>query len=434
MNFRTTGLLLLCVLVAGGLFWWSQTSATAPGVRLDAPPLVPGKLLGMRVVFASREFEIKREGDGWSQTAPSYAPLNADAGRAWTDAVAALRPLEEVQPGIGDTPGLASLALAPPVATVTVITADGAVELALGDQTLDDSGYLRLDDGRVFLVPDDLHNLVYGPPPTQSFADALPLPPLAALDRVTFTRGRDTVQLYRQPGGWSLLPDGLRRVRPEVIDALALLTDRTPILRHQDQDKDPARYGLNPPRATLTFAGPDRPVFQLDLGRSAAVEQGAMFARVSRDSTPGPIVAVPIERAKIAFAPLDQFRDPRLFDAAADDVTELSLRIAGRPPITLRDSGAGLEYVGDARLDAEPAELLDAVLGLRSTGTLPMYLAAADDAPPAIALDLRFGVTGATSLNIYRSEAGWVALRGDEPEPTNVTDATIAALLGLFPS
>ncbi|MEM7578200.1 MAG: DUF4340 domain-containing protein [Planctomycetota bacterium] len=441
MSFRTTGLLLLCVVVAGGLFWWSRSMGGPAPKPSDGPPLIPGKLLAVEVAFASRDYKVQRDGNGWSQTSPQYAPLQAEAGRAWVDAVAALRPLQEVQPGVADVPGLAELALAPPVANVTVITNGGAVELALGDQTLAGTGYLRLDDGRVLLVPDALHNLVYGPPPTSQLADVLPLPPLASLDLVTFTRGRDTVTLHRLPAGWSLRPDALERVRFEVLDGLRQLTDDTPILRHRDSadgaTQDLARYGLQPPRASLTFAGPDRPTFTLEMGRSAAVEQGAMFARLSRDATPGPIVALPLERTKIAFAPLQQFRDPRLFEAAADQVTELRIASTGTPnavDVTLRDTGAGLAYLDPGAMpDASADQLLAAVLALRSTGPIPGELALGEDPIPRFTIQLSCGVTRSVDVNLYRTPSGWFAQRSDELDPTDVTEATMRRLLVSLP-
>ncbi|MEM8782625.1 MAG: hypothetical protein AAGE65_07175 [Planctomycetota bacterium] len=435
MNFRTTGLLLACVAVAGGLFWWSRSSGHTPVASPEAEPLVAGRLLGVAVRFASREFELKDEGDGWAQTSPTYAPLKPEAGRAWIDAIAALRPLQEIQPGVGDTPGLAGLALAPPAAHVTAITDQGAIEFALGDQTLAGTGYVRLDDGRIVLVPDDLHNLVYGPPPTQSFADTLPLPPLAALNQITFTRGRDTLTIYRRPHGWSLLPGAMRRVRPEVIDALVWLTADTPILRHRDQVDDPARYGLRPPRAALTFTGPDRPTFRLELGRSAAVEQGAMFARLSRDQTPGPVVALPIERTKIAFAPLGQFRDPRVFEASTDAVTELRITGGNVPEIALLATGAGLAYADPSTISKPPADqLLDAVLALRSTGPVPGPSVLGEDPVPRFTIDLRWGVTRRVQLGVYRTPSGWFAHRDDEPDPTDLTEAETNRLLTLLPA
>lgn len=437
MSFRTTGLLLLCVIVAGGLFWWSRSVGGPAGLEVESDPLVPGKPMAVEVSFASRQYTIRRDGDGWAQTDPQYAPLQREAGQAWEQAIAALRPTEEVQPGVGDTPGLATLALAPPAAEVTVITDNGAVPVALGDQTLAGTGYVRMDDGRVLLVPDDLHNLVYGPPPVSNLAQALPLPPLAALDRVTFTRGRESLTMHRLSGGWSLRPDALRRVRPEVLDALTKLTEDTPVVRHRDNAGELARYGLQPPRATLRFSGPDRPDFTLEVGRAAAVEEGAVFARLSRSDTPGPVIAIPLERARIAFAPLGQFRDPRVFEAEADDVTGLRVVMfepADAGEIVLRETGAGLGFAdASPAIDATPEQFLAAVLALRSKGAVPESFGVGFVPKPTFTIHLAWGVTRAVVVRVYRTPAGWFAHRDDEAEATDLSEASITRLLALLP-
>lgn len=434
MNFRNTGLLLLCVIVAGGLYWWSRTPAAAPAPAFEAPPIVPGTVHGVRVRFASRDFELRREASGWAQLAPVYFPLKPEAGRAWAATLEALRPLRAVEPGVGETPGLAALALAPPVATVTVITADGAVELTLGEQTLAQTGYVRTDDGRVFVVPDALHNLVYGTPPSEQFADTLPLPPLSALDRITFARGTQQRVLYRLDTGWSLREDAMQRVRPDLLAGLNALLDAPRVVRHAPVDADPIRYGLEPPRSRITLEGPDRPTLTLDFGRSAAVEQGAIFARLDRERAVGPIVALPREQAQIAFAPLNEFRDPRLFEVAAEAITELVLAFPETPAIVVRDTGAGLSFApGSAERDDDPMELLAAVLGLRSTRLVQGPMLEGALSQPDILVRMGWGVTGSATVQLHRTGSGWVARRSGESDLTDVSEATMAALLALLP-
>ncbi len=441
MNFRTTAILIVCLAVLGGVYLLTRGGLLqTPGTEVSHDPLVPGGLVNVKVTRGDTTFELRKGAAGWEQTAPHWFPLTSEAGQVWAAAVRGLIPQRELMPGVDDTPGLAELSLAPPTAEVELITDRGAFHLALGDQTVSHTGYVRTDDGRVFVVPDGLHTLAFQARLPEGYVRTMPGPPVASVASILIDRPREPVTLDRIDGDWSLTPDRIRRVSPRVVEALQRLLAETPILSFADappgrQTDDPSvtpgrRYGLDTPRARIVLRSADDTTHTLELGRASALKSETIFARLSRGDTPGPVMTIPAEAAAVAFEPWTDFRDRRVFATDAAQVRSLHVEATGANGYTIEDAGSGLAFAAtDADQTADPGQAQDTVrrLLLWEAG---QFVGDYQPFTEAIAtVTLRWGVTKETVVDLYVDGDNYVALRRDEPDGMTLSTAAVRPVL-----
>jgi hypothetical protein len=195
----------------------------------------------------------------------------------------------------------------------------------------------------------------------------------AVIDAIDLVRGKETVSLRRDQGGWFMTAPVADRADPAVVEQL-LLAARFLDVRDREPARDPSTVpesGLGTPRVRLELRG-DRDL-RLDLGSPAALP-GEIFARVAGRPF---VLRVPDTILAPASAPAASFRDPRMTDLLADDIEKFTVRRADGEMTVRLERGRWI-VEKPVRAPADPRavrDFLDRLLGLRITSF--------EDAPPA---------------------------------------------------
>ncbi len=439
MNFRTTILLLLCLAVFGGLYALSLGRGGGPEANPTGPALVAGELVAVKVTLGDRSYELRREDSEWRQTAPVWFPLEREYGQRWAWAARDLRVLEQIEAGANGAPSASALSLDPPTATVELITDGGAHRFELGDQTVTGDGYLRDETGDVFLVPAAVHALVYGQEPSASYRPVLPLPEPARVTTIELSRGTgNPVTLHRVDGQWSLEATRRQRIAPAFVSALRAASAEVPVLEVLS-DAEPGRFGLGRLRAMMTLHVSDNETYELALGRSASVDGGGVFARVSRNGTPSPVLVLPDTLADLVNWPSDELRDHRVFDTSLSAVRAAKLERADGVALSVVDRGAGLVWEDVARpaetraaaQGVDPDGFAQQVLGLHAQEWIAGFRTQRN---PVAVVTVAWGVTHEAKAALFRDGPRWLVKRADEPDLAVVDENAVVALLGLLPN
>lgn len=183
------------------------------------------------------------------------------------------------------------------------------------------------------------------------------------IDEIDIVRGAESVGLRRDGTGWRLVTPVEDRASPEAVDRL-LTAVRFLDVRDRSGSPDQAALaeaGVTAPRLRLDLRGGGE-ARRLELGGNSALP-GEIFARAGG----GDILRVPDTIVELATAPVDNFRDPRLTPAVADDIEKFTVRRADGEMTLRRERGRWI-IEKPVAADADPRAVrafLETLLGLR---------------------------------------------------------------------
>jgi hypothetical protein len=183
------------------------------------------------------------------------------------------------------------------------------------------------------------------------------------IEEIDIVRGAETISLRRDKDAWQLTAPVTDRAAPEQVDRLLTAVRFLAVRDRNDSPDDAAvaEAGLASPRLRIDLRGEEP--HRLELGANTALP-GEVFARVSGKTG---VLRVPDDIVKLATAPSESFRDPRLTQSVADDIEKFTVRRADGEMTLRRERGLWIiEKPVSAPADRRAVqEFLEPLLGLR---------------------------------------------------------------------
>ena len=262
MNWRTTGLAWLLVILVGFCAWLVR------GMTVNA-----SVASGPSRVFADAPFEvdtidrlaISREGgeelvfvrgpEGWRQAQPFDVAADGFAVRELLVTLADLeqsRRFESSELPEGASP--AGLGLDPPLAVVEVSAGDARRRIELGRRTVAGRAWIRLGaDGPILVVGDGLHAKAVEDDPRNWRSRRL-FPGRSEIDGIEIANGEVSIRLEREGRRWVMDAPVSTRADTEAVDRMLGVIDRT---EHDgfivDTPDDLDGFGLDQPVARVSI-------------------------------------------------------------------------------------------------------------------------------------------------------------------------------------
>ena len=405
MNFRTTILLLvLLIIVAGSLYFIENKRGDAPtpvadttatdrdGEPLHEPDAFPADAVAaITIEHKGTTIEIVREGDDWQQTAPTAFPLTSWSTEQIGKDAAGLHHVERFTPGRDDAPALADIGLEPPVATVTFRFKPGengstpaARTIRLGDRlAIGGRGYAMVGGSEgVYVINDALHKQILGKKPEELRKKSFDAPEEGKSDRVLYTRDGRTLALLKADGNWAFGGSDGGRVDKEKVKTLLTNVGSMYISEFiADEPVNLADYGLDEPQITVAIrAAPQAKSEDADGGGEGEQEQ----EEEEQDDAPG------VEVLRIG-GPVD-FKNEHFFAtrSLADEPSHVIFTVAKYFVEKFTES---VDDFRDARITPLPSGDMREVVIERN---------------------------GATAVRLVRSEGSW---RFGDPDPGYAADS-----------
>jgi hypothetical protein len=201
----------------------------------------------------------------------------------------------------------------------------------------------------------------------------------AEIDEIDIIRGKETVSLRRENGGWRLTAPVADRADPGAVDRL-LLAARFLEVRDREKARDPSAMpesGLATPRARLDLRGTGED--RLDVGGPTALPE-EIFARVAGRPYVLRVAETVLEPLT---APVASYRDARLTDLLPEGIEKFTVRRADGEMTVRLERGRWI-VEKPVRAPADPRavhDFLGRLLGLRVTSFAPAPQATAETLP-----------------------------------------------------
>ncbi|MCC6580314.1 MAG: DUF4340 domain-containing protein [Phycisphaeraceae bacterium] len=373
MNFRTTLVLLVAVILLGTFMFWARTQPPLPEEMDQRASVVTNPLFSAdkfpkddvsRITLAqgNTTLVVEKSGAGdWIQTQPVRFPLNNWSAKQLGDDAAGLMYTETITPGQSGSPSLKDLELDQPVAVLTFefTGKDKAKQVVkLGRKTIGGRGYLTInDDPKVYVVNDALHKLALDEKPTDWRKKSLGAVTEGETRRVVLDRPGLSVAMIKTDGVWAFDAPLSGRVSNAAVSSLLSAIGSIYIGGFiADQPANLAAYGLDKPAVTLTATlsvaasaskdeqakSEDKPaettkVKTLRLGAPVDLKAERYFATWSDGDQPGDVVFTISKTEFDKFQKqADDLRDARVTPIASADVTEVAIDRPAQPVKLLR--------------------------------------------------------------------------------------------------
>ena len=318
---------------------------------------------------------VRKEGvetGEWTQVKPVRFPLNSVRIEYGIPIIAAtLKYTERFTPGDDKKPELGELTLTQPPATITF---EGKLRkpgqppeegkpfkqtLKLG-RTVGARAYLQKnDDPTVYVVNDQLHQVLLGERPSQWRIVALSSPNDAQANAVSITIGDERYDLVKAGGEWTVAAPHSGRISDVRLRDVLNIINRTGVNRFvTEQMKDPAAFGLDKPAVAITVQSEavTPKVRTLRIGGPADPEGATYHATWSLDGEVNPVVFTVVREAKARLAAkLDDLREPRVTPLDAKQVRDILIDRPGSPTVHLeREAGRGWGFAVVAPATTRP--------------------------------------------------------------------------------
>ncbi|MBN2447163.1 MAG: DUF4340 domain-containing protein [Phycisphaerae bacterium] len=409
MNFRTTILLVLLLVILGGVYFMfvagqdnepaKNTGPATPATTVTNvfdPPLVIDDITRIvverqtnpKLVFERRAAIDEPTKSEWWLIEPVQALCEKWQVDGLARNVTQLTSRSHALPGQGGAPGAAECGLEPPVARVSLTMADGKSHvLEVGKVVaLSNDTYARIGGAQVIhIAKRDIAADLNKDPADYRAKTVLRIDPTQVVAaRVTVD---DKSYAFSKSGADWAIDEPFKAFADAKEMSTYLGGFRT--LRADDfADTDPSLCGFDTPRlvveltteqqrevtpptqpATTQPAAPEfetvRDVLTLTIGGAADLNNEKYYARTAEDGAVFTLASDAIERFKPDMAKL---RDSRVARVAAADIERLTLTTAGQEPVTLTRTDGVWSGTGDLRLLDQPAveELTTAIENLRA--------------------------------------------------------------------
>lgn len=378
MNPRTTRWLLVLVV---GLFVYiyyferHSVPTSKPGVA-SAPLLAafrPESVNTVEIIRSNLVIRAERVRDGWRLTTPPY-PAQRTVVEGLIEAVGRLtrrghiKAVEILAQG-----GLRAFGLEPPVATLTLLREEGAVQVRLGSRApAGQQFYLQIvgEDG-VYAVDDALLDRL--PSGANDWRD----PQLFSLGGMVWSRleirtGQRELRVERDAatGLWRMLRPLPARADGRMVERLVMELQTIRVSRFvTDQpgiDLEP--LGLQTPEFVFSLANGTNQVLALEIGRSPTNDASQVYVRRSAQTNVVLVSRASLEPLK---SPYTSYLERHLAGAAVEQIGRVEAR--GEAPFAIQRQTNGLWQVsapgesfdGDREL---VAEFLRDLVGLEMAG------------------------------------------------------------------
>lgn len=357
MNYKTTLILIVLLLLSGAAFFWlkSRSTATMPtaqddgqGQRLVAERFKTDQVTGIQLEIGGKAAIFRKEIDAWWQNEPARFELNDWAVRDLLEVAASLRSSHWLIPGQDDAPTADKLGFSPFQGRLVLMDESGKplLTLALGRLSLGGRAYLRLnDDPKVYVVGDRLHRKLMDQPLDGWRRKTLHPAALGQLDGLTLTHSGQTIDLKQTDGKWTLAGNRSDRIDSEALAALIGHLNGTYIQKFIAEGMiNQADFGLNHPTLRLQMRRlplPDHPeaiVDELLIGAPSDLAQEHYYAMWTRWSAPlSASGEKPDQNGKVVFEiaksdldklkkKVDDLRDGRILLAPPNEIRWIHVR------------------------------------------------------------------------------------------------------------
>ncbi|MAJ47266.1 MAG: hypothetical protein CBC35_08465 [Planctomycetes bacterium TMED75] len=329
MIFRVLFIWILAV--ACLVSWWLVRGEAASSPSADQPFLAEGlpvdRITDVEINFRDGEsITLQRTGNQWQQLEPFPVGVDAYTARQLATTATTLRGLKGFSLDDPADPRRARLGLETPPATITWRWDEGSLTLKLGNVTMGGRAWVALEDGAyAWLVDSSLHARLFEIDP-RLWRDGALLPDAGVETRVVaIEAGGQQLLLEKQPTGWVMLaPVATRADAASIEDWLARLSRARALGYLYDQPDDLARFGLEPPVATIQLQGrlkDDRTV--LLLGDPIGVGSSDRYALVEGSPT---ILRLGEDVQRVLVPSTGMLVDPTGTAVVREDVARLEIR------------------------------------------------------------------------------------------------------------
>lgn len=329
MMFRVLFIWILAV--ACLVSWWLVRGERVSRTSADQPFLAEGlpvdRITDVEIDFRDGELiTLQRTGNQWVQRKPFPVGVDAYTARQLATTATTLRGLKGFPLDDPADPRRARLGLESPPATITWRWDEGSLTLKLGNVTMGGRAWVALEDGAyAWLVDSSLHARLFDIDP-RLWRDGGLLPDAGVETRVVaIEAGGQQLLLEKQPAGWVMLaPVTTRADAASIEDWLARLSRARALGYLYDQPDDLARFGLEPPIATIQLQGrleDDRTV--LLLGDPIGIGSPDRYALVEGSPT---ILRLGEDVQRVLVPSTGMLVDPTGTAVVREDVARLEIR------------------------------------------------------------------------------------------------------------
>lgn len=390
MNFKTTMILVLLAVVAGGLLlvnqmgWFNKAPSAPADTGKILQPLTPdfGKVMQATVETSAGKTVLVRKGDDW-QLGGLDAPATRNLAENAAASFAGLRFTKRFAPGGSDYPKDDQTHLSAPAGTVTLVNDKGVACTIKFGQKLPMSAqrYVQLSGKEdVYVIDTDVMALLNRQ--AEDYRDRTLCPFKTDQARKLVVGGQDRYTLVKVDGKWAVESPSPGKADDSmvwnVLNAMAKIQAEKFV---ESAPKSLAPYNLDNPRLTVSVdladdapaatgpaaSGPtSRPTRTLTLAFSPVVN-GKVFAKLADKPWVAQVNAADIAQLQ---PKLLDIRSKLVLDIGLQEITRLDIQLRGQPSATLEkaDSGWKLTAPLAGPANTEQAEkLVKALQDLKAT-------------------------------------------------------------------
>ena len=330
MMFRVSLIWILAVACLVG--WFLARGESDARTTSDQPLLAEGlpvdRITDVDISFRDgKQMTLQRTGNRWQQLQPFPVGVDAYSARQLAATATTLRGLKGLLLDDPSDPRLARLGLDAPLATITWRWDEGSLRLNLGNVTMGGRAWVSLEGGtHAWLVDVDLHARLFDIDP-RLWRDGGLFPNAGVETRVVMIEtGGQQLLLEKQVDGWIMRAPVPTRADPASIEDWLARVSRARALGYlYDQPDDLARFGLDPPVATIEMRGrleDDRT--RLLLGDPIGVGASDRYAMVEGSPT---ILRLGEDVQRVLVPSTGVLVDPTGTAVVREDVARLEIRL-----------------------------------------------------------------------------------------------------------
>jgi Domain of unknown function (DUF4340) len=363
MKLRTT-LVLLAVAIAlaafiFGLDRFSQNTRDRRDRTAHVVEVNRTDIGGITIHNGDGFIKVKAEGDAWKMVAPWQDDADEGVIDQLLDAIQNLRP-EDVITDLGKGEKkrqlLKDFGLNKSKLRLKLDGPRMPAELVFGQDTaVPGRGYLRIeDDDAVYVVPNDLKNIVSKTP--EDFRDHRMTPFLTTLiNRAIFQVSGGEIELAKEQDNWQLVrPIKARAGNDAVVDILTRM-NRTQISKFVSENKSSAgSFGLDSPADVLTLYGEEGKKFEIEIGSTVPSDPQAVYALLPERKT---VVEVTKGFAGLFNITPNDLRDRKIARLNSDLVDRVTIENAGLPKIILAREEDRWRFLSPANASANATNI-----------------------------------------------------------------------------
>ncbi len=363
MKLRTT-LVLLAVAIAlaafiFGLDRFSQNTRDRRDRTAHVVEVNRTDIGGITIHNGDGFIKVKAEGDAWKMVAPWQDDADEGVIDQLLDAIQNLRP-EDVITDLGKGEKkrqlLKDFGLNKSKLRLKLDGPRMPAELVFGQDTaVPGRGYLRIeDDDAVYVVPNDLKNIVSKTP--EDFRDHRMTPFLTTLiNRAIFQVSGGEIELAKEQDNWQLVrPIKARASNDAVVDILTRM-NRTQISKFVSENKSSAgSFGLDSPADVLTLYGEEGKKFEIEIGSTVPSDPQAVYALLPERKT---VVEVTKAFAGLFNITPNDLRDRKIARLNSDLVDRVTIENAGQPKIILAREENRWRFLSPANASANATNI-----------------------------------------------------------------------------